>query len=65
VVARIDAEVAGFEVAANFEGDNAGGVGLESQDNEIVKERKIVRHVGVDGLLDRGLGLVDVSPLFL
>ena len=65
MVAGIDAEVAGFEVAANFECGDAGGVGLESEDNEIVKERKIVRHVGVDGLLDRGLGLVDVSPLFL
>jgi len=65
VVAGIDAEVAGFEVAANFECGDAGGVGLESEDDEIVEERKVVGHIGVDGLFDWGFGLVDVGPLFL
>ena len=65
VVAGIDTEVAGFEVAANFEGSNAGGMGLQSQEDEIVEKREIVWHVGVDRLFDGSLGLVDVRPLFL
>ncbi len=57
VVGLVDAQILGQEAAADLEGGDAGGVGLEGEGDELVEHGQIVHRVHVGGFLEGGLGL--------
>ncbi len=62
VVGLVDAEVLRQEVAADFEGGDAGGVGLKGEGDQLIKHGQIFDAVAVGRAIKRGLGLGLVGP---